>query len=195
MKVLLGCEGKEHKVILKVLCNWLRRVDPSLTNLDLRLREFRGDEIWSDNKFIEFVGGARNREGWTKVILVFDDNQRDKVAQKARTLQSTDLPGVPICVLFIVPHMHGWVRRMLNPSDRAKLDQRPGGQKVKNMTGRLSAWEPTLPFKTRLLSFRNSGRPCNVSVIRAIDFRATSAAPHPPGGLGKDGDRPFPQHG
>jgi hypothetical protein len=134
MKVLLGCEGKEHKVILKVLCNWLRRVDPSLPNVDLRLREFRGDEIWSDNKFIEFVGGARNREDWTKVILVFDDNQRDKVAQKARTLQSTDLPGIPICVLFIVPHMHGWVRRMLNPSDGAELDQRPGGQKVKNMT-------------------------------------------------------------
>jgi|GEM_PF-1745354 len=133
MKVLLGCEGKEHKIILDVLCNWLRRVDPSLPNLDLRLRQFGGDEIWSDNKFIEFIGGIRNREDWTKVILVFDANQKDKVAHKARTVQPTDRPRVPICVLFIESYMHEWVWQMLNPNDRAELDRRPRGQKGKNM--------------------------------------------------------------
>lgn len=136
-KVLLGCEGLEHKVVLQVL---VRKMKLPLD--EPHIRQFGGDEIWRDDRFVQFIGGPRNREGWTKVILLFDDNQRGKVSQKASTVRPKSLAGVPICVLFI-RHMDAWVKGMLNPSDAAELDRRPRGQRYPNMAwaaGRLESY-------------------------------------------------------
>lgn len=74
MKILLGCEGLEHKEILKTLIK--------VFNIrNTHIRQFGGDYIWHDTKLLLFV--EWKHKTFDKRILVFDEGKKKLVKMKA----------------------------------------------------------------------------------------------------------------